>query len=105
MSIGQGSNDTAQINLLRANFTDPVTLALENAPVGVTGGFNPNPVTGNTSTLTVTVDNSVAPGTYQMTIRGTATGHADQTTNASLTVITFSGASLVVDWSGCVPGA
>ena len=54
--------------------TGDVALTLVGAPAGVTGAFTPNPATGASSQLVITVAASAAPGTYALTVRGTAGG-------------------------------
>jgi hypothetical protein len=86
LSVAQGANGTATVNLARTNFTGGVTLTAEGLPSGVTAAFNATPATGNTSTLTLTAGASAATGTSNVTIRGAATGLADQTATLALTV-------------------
>ena len=83
--IVQGGSGPANIVLVRANFTGNVTLALEGAPAGITGVFAPNPVTLNAAVLTISVAGTVAPNTYNMTVRGTSS-LTDRTTVFAVTV-------------------
>jgi uncharacterized membrane protein len=94
ISIDQSASGTVDVTLTRTNFTDAVDLSLENAPTGVTGTFDPDPATGDASTLTLDVGASVAPGDYTLTVRGTATGLADVTATLTLTVTAAAGFSL-----------
>ncbi len=84
-SIVQGTSGPANIVLVRQNFTGDVTLALEGAPAGITGVFAPNPVTASASVLTISVAGTVAPNTYNMTVRGTSS-LIDRTTVFAVTV-------------------
>ncbi|MGE0554999.1 MAG: hypothetical protein AB7R55_16330, partial [Gemmatimonadales bacterium] len=86
LSVAQGASGQRAITLTRTNFTGAVDLSLEGAPSGVGGSFEPASVTGATSTLTITVEASVAAGDYTLTVRGEATGLADQTATFTLTV-------------------
>lgn len=86
VSVQQGASGTSAITITRTNFTGAVTLALEGAPTGVTGTFDPNNTTGNTSTLTLNVGAAVATGTHTLTVRGTATGQDPKTATLTLTV-------------------
>ncbi len=70
LSIAQGGSGTSTVTITRTNFTGAVALTLSGAPAGVTGSFNPASATGNSSTLTINVGASVAPGTYNLTING-----------------------------------
>jgi len=85
LSIPAGGNGGATVNIERANFTGGVTLALVNPPAGITGVFNPTQSTANAAALAVSVAANVAPGTYPITIQGTATGPGVKTTSLTLT--------------------
>jgi uncharacterized membrane protein len=83
----QGVSGTVGIGITRTGgFTGAITLALEGAPAGITGSFDPNPAPGTQATLTVTAQPTTATGTYPLTIRGTATGAPERTTTVTLTV-------------------
>ena len=49
-----------------------VALALDGAPNGVAGVFNPTTTAGSTSRLDIGAANNAAPGTYAVTVRGTS---------------------------------
>ena len=75
LSIAQGGAEpTTTVNLLRNNFTDPVTLVLGignyigGLPEGVTAAFEPNATTGNSSMLTLTVGAAALPGVYDLVV-------------------------------------
>lgn len=85
LTINQGANGNTAVTITRTNFTGAVTLSLGGAPAGVTGAFAPADPTGTTSTLTVTVGAAVAPGTYNLTVDGTATA-GNHSTPLTLTV-------------------
>ncbi len=56
-------------------FSDPVTLSAVGLPAGATASFDVNPVTPpGTSTITVTVDGSVASGNYAFDVFGDTAG-------------------------------
>ena len=71
-----------------ADFVDPVTLAFDPAlPGGFSADFSVAPVTpGNSTLLTLSVDQTVTAGEYPLTLLGTATGASDQTAGFSITV-------------------
>ncbi len=88
-SIEQGGTGTLTASIGRTgSFTQSVQLSTENVPNGVTAAFSPSLMTSGTAstTLTVTVAASVVPGSYTFTIRGAASGLADQTTSVAFTV-------------------
>jgi alpha-tubulin suppressor-like RCC1 family protein len=96
-SVAQGGT-TVQVTLARSGgFAGNVALSLEGAPSGVAGTFSPNPATGNTSTLTITLTSSVAAGTYPLTVKGVASGVSDRTASFSLTVTAAPGYSLALN--------
>lgn len=86
LTIEQGSSQDADVAITRSNFTESVTLAAEGVPTAVAVAFSDNPVSGTTSTMTVTVAPGVAAGSYSFTLRGTATGLADKTVTVNLMV-------------------
>jgi YVTN family beta-propeller protein len=89
--ILQGSSGPSTVNVTSiSGFSSPVTLSLVGAPVNVTGTFAQNPVTpvsnGQTSTtLSLSVGRSVAPGIYNMSVNGTS-GSIVHSGNLVLTV-------------------
>ena len=93
LTIAQGANGTATVNIARTDFTGAVTLSLGNAPAGVTGSFNPAASTGTSATLTVSVGAAVAPGVYNLTLDGTATA-GNRSTPLTLTVSAAAGWTL-----------
>ena len=95
LTINQGANGTSNVTITRTNFTDAVTLSLAGAPAGVTGAFVPAAPTGTTSTLTVTVGASVAPGVYNLMVNGSATP-GNRSTPLTLTVAPAPDYSLAV---------
>ena len=89
LTILQGAaTPTTTVNLARDNFTGNVTLTVENLPTGVTAAFVPaNPISGNSSVLTLTVAAAAPAGTFaNLVVRGVASGLADRTASLSLTI-------------------
>ena len=88
-SVAQGATGTATVTFVRSNFTGSITPSVDNLPTGVTASFSPNPVTGTTTTLTLTVASTATPGTYSnLDVRGTATGLTDVTSSAFTLTVT-----------------
>jgi len=86
LSIPQGaSTPTTTVNVNRINFTGDVTLSVAGLPTGVTPAFVPNPATGNSSVLTLTVGAAVPAAVYNLTVNGTGTP-GNQSTPLVLTV-------------------
>jgi nitrite reductase/ring-hydroxylating ferredoxin subunit len=71
VNASQGGSVATTITLARiGGFSGPVALSLLGAPAGVTGNFTPASATGTSSSLSLLVDVSVAPGTYALTVQG-----------------------------------
>ncbi len=94
LTVQQGGQGQVTVSLTRQNFTGQVTLSLEgNAPLAtspapdkIAWSFNPNPTTGNQTTLTLQVGAQVPAGNYTLTVRGQAQGLEDQTATLTLQV-------------------
>lgn len=94
LSVEQGDTGTAAITITRpaSGGSDPMQLVLEDengsvAPSGITGTFDPNLVTGNSSNLKLSVANTVAVKTYALRVKATnAQSGTTQTANFKLTV-------------------
>jgi len=52
-------------------FSSPLTMSVSGLPAGASSSFSPNPASGSSTTLSVTVPGSVAKGTYPFTVTGT----------------------------------
>ncbi len=84
IAISQGGNGQATVNITRTGgFSGAVALAVEGAPAGLAASVNPASTTGGSSTLSVVASASLAASSYTLTVRGTATGLADQTTTVT----------------------
>jgi hypothetical protein len=91
-----GGSTTVEVKIARSgNFTGGVTLALEDAPAGVTATFSQNPATGTRVALLISVAPSTAPGTYTVKVKGTSPGLQDVTATLSLQVMPAGGAANV----------
>ena len=88
VSLNQGGNATASIGItFQYGFTGNVALSASGLPNGVTGSFSSNPATTTGSTLTLSANSTVTPGTYAVTVTGTS-GSITQTTPIQVTVNT-----------------
>jgi len=106
-------------------FSNPVTLALQNEPAGVTSSFSVNPVVPASpaaeSSLTVSVSGAVSAGDYIFQVTGSAADASDKSLNIELgastaaagTTTLVSPADAAVDqptsptlsWSAAIQGA
>jgi alpha-tubulin suppressor-like RCC1 family protein len=80
LTLAPGESGNASVTITRVNFTADLALTIENLPAGATASFDPPSVSGVASTLTVHTSGSVAPASYNLLIRGTASGRAATTT-------------------------
>ncbi|MGC1647302.1 MAG: protease pro-enzyme activation domain-containing protein [Candidatus Sulfotelmatobacter sp.] len=87
VTVAQGAKGTSTItSTVTGGFDSAISLSATGQPTGVTVGFSPTSITGaGTSTMTLTVASSTAPGTYHITVTGTS-GSTVETTMVSLTV-------------------
>jgi hypothetical protein len=106
VSVVQGAAGTSSIGTtVVSGSAESIALSISGLPTGVTAGFSPTSVTaGGSSTLTLTVGSTAAPGTYPLTITGTAPS-AIHTTGLSLTVTSASGSGLPSPWADTDVGA
>lgn len=86
LSLAPGGSGQRTVEVIRqGSFTGDVQLALEGAPTGVTATFTPNPVTGTSAVMALTVPLTATPGTSNVTIKGTGNGET-ATTPLALTI-------------------
>ncbi len=90
-SVMPGSNITVTINVAGTNgFSDTIGLSIGGVPAGVGAQLSTNSVSGiGSSTLSLSISNSAAPGNYQLAING-IDGNLTNTTIVNLTVANFS---------------
>jgi alpha-tubulin suppressor-like RCC1 family protein len=86
LTIAQGATGTTNVVIGRTNFADPITLSLSDAPPGISGSFDPSSPTNASSTLTLNVVGIVEPGTYHLTVSGSATP-GNRSTPLNVTVV------------------
>ena len=87
LGIAQGVSGTSTIaTAVTSGSAQTVSLTANGQPAGTTVSFNPASVTaGGSSTMTVAVGATTAPGSYTITVTGTGTS-ATHTTSVALTV-------------------
>jgi hypothetical protein len=72
VAVAPGSSARYAVCLTRSRVRRAVTLSIGGTlPVGASGSFDPNPIAGGCSTLTVTTVATTPGGTYLFTVRGT----------------------------------
>ena len=73
--------------IANGGFTGAVSLAATGNPVGTTVSFTTNPVTpGNSTIVILNGTNTLLPGTYNVTVNGTATGAVAQSRILTFTI-------------------
>jgi len=72
LTITQGASGTMNVGIGRSNFTGAITLRLSGAPPGISGSFDPSAPTETSSTLTLNVVGAAGPGTYHLSVNGSA---------------------------------
>lgn len=85
LKLAQGEGRTTSVTIQgSAGFSGPVELSLEGGPAGVSGLFGGGSSDAN-RTLALSVGLGTTPGTYALTVKGTAAGKV-RTTGLALTV-------------------
>ncbi len=92
LSVKAGEGGTSTVTITRTGgFAGSVALSISGLPAGVAGSFNPAATTGASSTLTLTTEAALPalvtePGTYPLTVTGTAEGVGAREASFSLEV-------------------
>jgi alpha-tubulin suppressor-like RCC1 family protein/uncharacterized membrane protein len=88
LGVNQGTSGDIMVTVVRTNFTGDVDLALDGAPSGVTGTFDPVVLSGEAaaSTLTITVGEDAEPGEYELTVRASGDGVEEESVELPLTI-------------------
>jgi len=94
---GQSLQVTTKIHRSAITVND-VVLALENPPVGIRGVFNPDPANGDSSVLTLIIDEGAVPGGYEIHVAGRDSSFF-ATASVKLTVAGRRSSTAVVDRS------
>ncbi|HET7187614.1 MAG TPA: hypothetical protein VFI52_05640 [Gemmatimonadaceae bacterium] len=85
LQLAPGQSGVINVAIARHAFSSPVTFSVEGLPTGATASFAPNPSTSDASTLTISTG-SAAPGSYPITVRGSAGGLTDRVVACMLTI-------------------
>ena len=89
LSVAQGSSGSTTVMLTRGGgFGGAVAFTATGLPSGATASISPQIIGGTAtqSTVTVTVDAGVAPGTYTATVTATAAGLTNATTSFQVVI-------------------
>jgi len=91
LTVAQGGQGTSTITTtISGGFNHAISLSASGVPSGTTVNFSPNPIAApgaGTSTMTISVGSSTAPGNYTITVTGDG-GLMQHSTQVSLTVTT-----------------
>jgi len=73
LAVAQGAAGAALIRLTRdSGFAATVTLSVDSLPAGITATPTQAALAGDSTTLAIAVDSTVAPGEYPVVVRGTS---------------------------------
>jgi hypothetical protein len=73
--------------IVAGGFSNPISLSATGNPVGTSVSFSANPITpGSSVTVTLNGTNTLSPGTYNITVTGTASGSSAQTRVLAFTI-------------------
>lgn len=89
LSLAEGGSGTVTVTISRSGgYTGSVSLTLEGAPAGVTGGFQPASLASGQTSSTLTIDAAAAAAAGQgtLTVRASGAGVDAKTATLSLTV-------------------
>lgn len=86
LQLAPGQSGVVNVAIARNAFPAPVTLSAEGLPTGATAAFAPNPSTSDASSLTISAG-TAPPGSYTITVRGTANGLTDRLVTGTLTIV------------------
>ena len=87
LTIPAGGTGNATLQINRTNSRAAIARALLSPPAGFTATFDPTPSPTSTSAIAISVAASVAPGSYPITIQGTAAGHPSRSALVTITVV------------------
>ena len=84
-----GSVEVIAIVTRTAGFSGNAIISVEGTPTGMTGTVDEVQTSGDVTTATVIIqaDETVAPGTYDLTLRSSASGVSDVTADLAITVM------------------
>lgn len=85
LRLAPGQSGVVNVAIARNAFPSPVSLSVEGLPAGASASFAPNPSTSDASSLTISTG-TAAPGSYPITVRGTANGLTDRVATCTLTI-------------------
>lgn len=98
LSFAAGTSAQTSVTVARiGGLTGDVTMTADAAslPTGVTVAFAPSPVTGTSTTATVSATAATAPGTYNVVLRGT-NGAISGTATLAVTITSAQGISVAL---------
>ena len=104
LSLTQGGTGSATLAITRSGgFTGAVTVSASGAPNGMTVSASPNPATGTSAAVSVTVASDLAPGSYTIALAATGAGVAPQSVPLTVQVSATATATHAVTYTFCAP--
>jgi len=86
VTLPRGGSTTVPITIVRNNSSSALSFATSNAPAGLTLSVTPQNTVGTTTTLSLTVASTMAPGVYPITVNTTSPNNRGIRTTVVLTV-------------------
>lgn len=97
LSAVQGTNVQAVVRVARdSGFAGTVALTIDSLPTGIVTALGQSSVTGDSTTLTVSVGGTVAPGAYAVVVRGASPNRAATIDTLRLTVVAAPAGSISI---------
>jgi hypothetical protein len=97
VSAMQGENAHAVVHIARdSGFTGTVALTIDSLPAGIVTALGQSSLTGDSTTLTLSVGGTVAPGEYPVVVRGASPGRAATVDTLRLTVVAAPAGSISI---------
>ena len=104
VSLPQAGRATVTIDVNRTGgFTEAVALSVTGVPAEMGAMPLPAIATGASSTLSIVATSAALPGTFTLTVHGTATGLAEQTATLSVQVTPIVGTTVTFKFCSDVP--
>lgn len=99
--VSGGDSTTTAVRISRSNLTTPIGLAASEIPPGITVGFLPDQVFGDSSVVFVRAANGAAAGTYKVVVDAVAPALTARSAELTITVSAPPAGTASFDMSTC----
>ena len=86
LTIARGGIDRVGLALRRTNLSSPITVSV-TGQAGISGTFDRNPLTNDSTNATIAVGIDVSPGAYNVSLRGSGAGIPDRSAPLTVNVV------------------